>query len=238
MHATAWKQAKKVELVEIPKPVITEETDAILRVTLTAICGSDLHMYHNDVTGMHKGDIIGHEFMGIVEDVGQRVTKLKKGDKVVVAFSIACGQCSYCQQELFSVCDRTNPSKVMENLYGHRTCGIFGYSHLTGGYDGGQAQFARVPIADVKCLKVPMDIPDEKLLFLSDIGPTALHGCVLAGVKPGDTVGIFGSGPVGLLTILFAKHLGAKRVIIIDKRISTLVEEGTRTWCRNNQFCL
>lgn len=165
---------------------------------------------------MRSGDVLGHEFMGIIDAVGDEVKNFKVGDRVVVSFLIACGNCWYCQNELFSLCDTTNPSKEMEEAYGHRIAGIFGYSHMTGGYEGGQAEYVRVPYADVNCLKVPITIPDEKCLLLSDILCTAWHANELGNVSKGQTVAVWGCGPVGLLAIAWAKFRGAKRVIAID----------------------
>lgn len=217
MHALQYFGKKDLRMKEVQRPMITEPGDAIVRITTTAICGSDLHLYHSEFQGLEKGDILGHEFMGIVEDVGSDVKNLNKGDRVVVSFCIACGECEYCKRQEFSVCDRTNPSKTMEKLYGHRTAGIFGYSKLLGGYEGGQAEYARVPLADNNCLKVPSHLKDEQVLFLSDIACTAWHANVLANVQQGDNVAIWGAGPVGLLAAMWAKQVrGANRVILID----------------------
>jgi len=211
-----WQGNKDVKIVERPKPMITEPQDCVVKITASTICGSDLHLYHNEFSGMHKGDILGHEFMGIIESVGSEVKNFKVGDRVVISAIIADGKCYYCQNQLFSCCDTTNPSKEMEQLYGHRTAGIFGYSQLTGGYDGGQAEFVRVPYADVNCLKVPDNLSDEKVLFLSDIVCTGWHANELGGVKEGQTVAVWGCGPVGLMALAWAKFLGAKRIIAID----------------------
>jgi threonine dehydrogenase-like Zn-dependent dehydrogenase len=203
----------------IPKPAITDPRDIILKVTSTTVCGSDLHMYYDKIPGkktMEEGDVLGHEFMGIVESVGPQVSSLKAGDRVVVSAVIACGECMYCKQKQFSLCDVTNPSKQLEDMYGHRLAGIFGYSHLTGGYDGGQAEYVRVPLADMNCLRVPDTLSDEKVLFLSDIACTSFHATELGEVTPGKTVCIWGCGPVGLLTAQWCRIRGAKRVISID----------------------
>jgi len=216
MKALEWHGTQDVRVVERFRPRVTEPKDAIVRVTATTICGSDLHLYHNEFSGMHKGDILGHEFMGYVEDVGTEVKNLNPGDKVVVSFPIVCGKCSYCKNGDFSCCDNTNPSKEMEQQYGHRTAGIFGYSHLTGGYDGGQAEYVRVPFAENCCLKVNPSLPDEKVLLLSDILCTSWYANELADVKEGDVVAVWGCGPVGLLTQMWAKFRGAKRIIAID----------------------
>jgi len=219
MMACQWNGKENVTVVQRPKPVLTEPLDAIIRITSTTVCGSDLHMYFDLVPGekpMQPGDILGHEGMGIVESVGPGVKDLHIGDRVVVSAVIACGQCDYCQKKEFSCCDRTNPSGQMEKLYGHRTSGIFGYSHLTGAFDGCQAEYVRVPLADVNCLKVPPTMSDEQVLFLSDILCTGWHGNELANVKSGDTVCIWGCGPVGLAAMLWARFRGASRVISID----------------------
>lgn len=220
MKACAWYGAEDMRLVEIKKPKVTDPRDAIIRVTTTTICGSDLHMYYNKVPGsgaMQKGDIMGHECMGIVESIGPQVKNLAVGDRVVVSAVISCGECMYCKRQQFSLCDRTNPSTLVENLYGFRLSGIFGYSHLTGGYDGGQAEYVRVPLADLTCLKVPPNLSDEKVLFLSDIACTSYHANEFAETGPGKTVCIWGMGPVGLLTVQWARVRGASRIIAIDK---------------------
>lgn len=216
MHALVWHGKKDVRYDEVPVPLITDTTDIVLKITATTICGSDLHLYTGAMLTMREGDILGHEFMGIVEDVGPAVEKVKKGDRVVVAFGIACGMCSYCGREEYTACDTTNPSTLMENMYGHRTAAIYGYSHLTGGVPGGQSEFVRVPFADVNCLVLPDDIPDDKGLFLSDVIPTSFHGTELANVQKGSTVAIWGLGPIGLLTARWCQIRGASRIIGID----------------------
>lgn len=235
IRATAWYGDSDIRLIEVNKPMITEDRDVIVKITSASICGSDLHLYHHEFAGMKRGDILGHEFMGIIEDVGSKVSKLKIGDKVVVSAIIACGECEYCRARKFSNCDNTNPSKQMEDLYGHRTAGIFGYSALTGGYDGGQAEYVRVPIADINCLKVPNDIPDEKLLFLSDAGCTGYHATRLAKVKEGLTVAIWGAGPVGLMAAMWSKFEKAKRVIVIDA-IPHLLKKAESFGCETLNF--
>jgi threonine dehydrogenase-like Zn-dependent dehydrogenase len=195
--------------------MITEPGDALVRITSTTICGSDLHMYHGEVH-MEKGDVLGHECMGIVEDVGPAVKDIKIGNRVVVSAVISDGKCWFCKKGFYSCCDTTNPSQECEDLYGDRLAGIFGYSHLTGGFEGGQAEFIRVPLADVNLLPVPQELPDEKALFLSDIVCTGWHGNELAGVTEGQTVAVWGCGPVGLMCMMWAKFRGAKRVIGID----------------------
>eukprot|EP01118_Nematostelium_gracile_P011960 TRINITY_DN4314_c0_g1_i1.p1 TRINITY_DN4314_c0_g1~~TRINITY_DN4314_c0_g1_i1.p1 ORF type:complete len:419 (-),score=121.70 TRINITY_DN4314_c0_g1_i1:31-1287(-) len=217
MHAIIWNGKKDMQYVEKPVPMITDSTDIVLRVTATTICGSDLHLYTNAFPDMKQGDIIGHEFMGIVEEVGSDVQRIQRGQRVVVAFDIACGQCEYCQRQEFTACDTTNPSKLNEAMMGHKGAALYGYSHMTGGVPGGQAEFVRVPFADVNCLVVPEGVPDEKALYLSDIIPTAYHGVELADVKPGSTVGIWGLGPVGLLAARWAQLRGATTIIGIDK---------------------
>jgi threonine dehydrogenase-like Zn-dependent dehydrogenase len=216
MNALVWRGKRTVEYVQTPRPCLTDPRDIILRVTATTICGSDLHLYSGNMMDMKDGDILGHEFMGIVEQVGTGVEKLSVGQRVVVAFGIACGTCSYCKREEYTSCDTTNPSNLMEKLYGHRTSAIYGYSHLTGGVPGGQAEYVRVPFADVNCLPLPNDLPDEKALYLSDIIPTALHGVEMGEVKEGDTVAIWGLGPVGLLIARWAQILKARKIIGID----------------------
>jgi threonine dehydrogenase-like Zn-dependent dehydrogenase len=219
MKACVWHGAENMRVEEIAKPAITDPRDIILKVTTTTVCGSDLHMYYDKIPGkkaMEDGDVLGHEFMGIVESVGPQVHKLKVGDRVVVSAVIACGECMYCKKKQFSLCDVTNPSKQLEEMYGHRLSGIFGYSHLTGGYDGGQAEYVRVPLADVNCLRIPDSLPDDKVLFLSDIACTSYHATELGEVTPGKTVCIWGAGPVGLLTAQWCRVRGAKRVISID----------------------
>ncbi len=217
MKAICWHGKSDMRLDTVPDPVIQEPTDAIIKITATAICGSDLHLYDGYTPLMEKGDIIGHEPMGIVVETGSAVTKLKKGDRVVVPFTIACGHCWFCEQTLFSCCDNTNPDhKVAEEMMGHSPSGLFGYSHMLGGYAGGQAEYLRVPHADVGPIKIESDIPDEKVLFLSDIFPTGYMGAENANIRPGDTVAVWGCGPVGQFTIQSAWMLGAGRVVAID----------------------
>ncbi len=217
MKAICWQGRGKIAVGNVPDPRIINPHDAILKVTTTCICGSDLHLYNGFIPTMEKGDIIGHEFMGIVEEVGPQVRNLKKGDRVVVPFTIACGQCFFCRRELWSLCDNTNPNAWMvEKLYGYSPSGLFGYSHLFGGYAGGQAEYVRVPFADVGPLVIPEDLSDEQVIFLSDILPTAYQAAEFGDIKPGDTVAVWGCGPVGLLTIKCAYLLGAERVLAID----------------------
>jgi len=216
MKALRWHGNQKVTVENVNKPVITESKDAIVRITSTTICGSDLHLYHNEVSGMEDGDIMGHEGMGIVESVGTDVEKIKVGDRVVISAVIAEGKCFYCQNGMFSLCDYTNPSKEMEGIYGHRTAGLFGYSHLTGGYEGCQAEFVRVPFADMTLLKVPNNLPDEKLLGLADTVCTGFHATELGKVQEGQSVAIWGLGPIGLMAAAWCKFKGASRIIGID----------------------
>jgi len=199
-----------------PKPLVTEPTDVIVRMVCTTICGSDLHLYHNAVPGLEKGDILGHEGVGIVDSVGTSITKFKPGDRVVISAVIACGECEFCKKQEFSLCDRTNPSKDMEDMYGHRIAGLFGYTHLTGGYDGTQAEFLRVPIAEVNLLKIPPELDDYKALLLSDVACTGWHANECGEVKIGTVVAVWGCGPIGLMTQIWAWHRGASRVIAID----------------------
>jgi threonine dehydrogenase-like Zn-dependent dehydrogenase len=207
----------KVKVEEVPDPQILNQRDAIVRITSTAICGSDLHLYNGYIPSMMKGDILGHEFMGEVVEVGSEVRNLQIGDRVVVPFPIACGNCWTCQQELYSTCENSNLNAWMaEKMFGHSPAGIFGYSHMMGGYAGGQAQYARVPFADVGPLKVPDELEDEQVLFLSDIFPTGYMAAEQCEIQPGDTIAVWGCGPVGQFAIKSAYLLGAERVIAID----------------------
>jgi threonine dehydrogenase-like Zn-dependent dehydrogenase len=217
MKALAWFGVQDVRLVDVPIPDITEEDDVIVKVTGTTICGSDLHLYHGQIQTMQKGDILGHEFMGIVEKVGSNVKKVKVGQRVVASFYIACGECRYCKEGFYTCCDNTNNSTLMNYLYGTRIAGIFGYSHLTGGFAGGQAEYVRVPKANVNLLPVPDDLHDEQALYLSDIVPTSYHCVVDTGVKAGDVVGIWGLGPIGMCVAKWCQLKGATRVIGIDR---------------------
>ena len=218
MKANCWMGTRKVEVADVPDPAILNPRDAIVRITNTAICGSDLHLYNGWIPTMKKGDVLGHEFMGEVVETGKSVTNLKKGDRVVVPFPIACGHCLQCEREMYSLCENTNPNAWMaEKLWGYSPCGIFGYSHMLGGYPGGQAEYARVPFADVGPIKVPDDLDDEQVLFLSDIFPTGYMAADMCGIQPGDVVAVFGCGPVGQFAIKSAYMLGAERVIAIDR---------------------
>jgi threonine dehydrogenase-like Zn-dependent dehydrogenase len=218
MRAICWEGKRNVRVETVPDPKILNSRDAIVRISSTAICGSDLHLYNGFVPTMERGDILGHEFMGEVVETGKNVSNLKVGDRVVVPFPIACGACAMCQQDLFSCCENSNPNAWMaEKLLGYSPAGLFGYSHMLGGYAGGQAEFARVPFADVGPIKVPEGIPDEQVLFLSDIFPTGYMGAELCNIKGGEVIAVWGCGPVGQFAIASAKMLGAERVIAIDR---------------------
>ncbi len=218
MRAVCWNGVTDVRVENVPDPEILNPRDAVIRITSAAICGSDLHLYDGYIPSMKKGDILGHEFMGEVVEVGPGARNLSVGDRVVVPFNIACGQCFFCKKELFSLCDNSNPNGWMsEKMYGHTTAGLYGYSHLTGGYAGGQAEYTRIPYADFNALKVPEGMPDEKVLFLGDIFPTGYMAAENCGIQPGDTVAIWGCGPVAQFAIQSAWMLGAGRVIAIDK---------------------
>ncbi|MGF1478700.1 MAG: zinc-dependent alcohol dehydrogenase [Cyanophyceae cyanobacterium] len=218
MKAVCWHGTHDVRVDTVPDPKILNPRDAIIKITSTAICGSDLHLYDGYIPTMESGDILGHEFMGEVVEVGREVKNLQKGDRVVVPFTISCGHCFFCQRDLWSLCDNSNPNTWMaEEFYGHSPAGLYGYSHLLGGYAGGQAEYARVPFADVGPVKIPDGLTDEQVLFLSDIFPTGYMAAVNADIEPGDTVAIWGCGPVGLFTIRSAFMLGAERVIAIDR---------------------
>jgi threonine dehydrogenase-like Zn-dependent dehydrogenase len=218
MKATCWMGKQKVKVEEVPDPRIINARDAIIRVTSTAICGSDLHLYNGFVPSMEKGDVLGHEFMGEVVEVGPEVRKLKAGDRVVVPFPIACGNCSMCRHQLYACCEVSNPNAWMaEKLWGHSPAGLFGYSHMLGGYAGGQAEYVRVPFADVGPLKVPETLSDEQVLFLSDIFPTGYMGAEMCDIKPGQVIAVWGAGPVGQFAIASARLLGAERIIAIDR---------------------
>jgi threonine dehydrogenase-like Zn-dependent dehydrogenase len=218
MRANCWMGKEDVRVQEVPDPKILNQRDAIVKITSTAICGSDLHLYGGFVPTMEKGDVIGHEFMGEVVEVGNAVNNLRKGDRVVVPFPIACGNCLSCQNGMFSLCENSNPNAWMaEKLWGHSPSGIFGYSHMLGGYAGGQAEYARVPFADVGPIKVPDELTDDQALFLSDIFPTGYMAAEMCDIKPGDTIAVWGCGPVGQFAMKSAYLLGAERVIGIDR---------------------
>ncbi len=218
MKAVCWMGTSKMETLTVDDPKLLNPRDAIIKVTRTAICGSDLHLFDGFIPTMEQGDIMGHEFMGIVEEVGPSVKNLRRGDRVVVPFTIACGSCLFCKKKVWAACDNSNPNAhLMEAAYGYSGSGLFGYSHMMGGYAGGQAQYVRVPFADVGPLKIESDLPDEKVLFLSDIFPTGYMAAENAQIQPGDTVAVWGCGPVGQFAIASAFMLGAARVIAIDR---------------------
>ena len=235
MKAVCWMGANKMTVENVPDPKILNPRDAIVRITSTCICGSDLHLYNGLIPTMQQGDIMGHEFMGEVVETGSGVSadKLKVGDRVVVPFTIACGRCFFCDQKLWSSCENSNPNYWMaEKMMGYSPSGLFGYTHMMGGYAGGQAQYARVPFADIGPLKIPQGIPDDKVVFLSDIFPTGYFGAVNCDIKPGDTVAIWGCGPVGQFAIRSAFMLGAERVIAIDRfgyRLQMAEQAGAET---------
>jgi threonine dehydrogenase-like Zn-dependent dehydrogenase len=218
MKATCWHGTKNIQVDKVPDPKLLNPRDAIIKITSTAICGSDLHLYNGFIPTMKRGDILGHEFMGEVVEKGPGVSTLSVGDRVVVPFPIACGHCEQCQRELYSLCENSNPNAWMaEKLYGYSPAGLFGYSHMMGGYAGGQAEFARVPFADIGPMKVPEGLSDEQVLFLSDILPTGYMAAEACGIQPGDVVAVWGCGPVGQFAIASAYMLGAEKVIAIDR---------------------
>ncbi|AFZ24651.1 theronine dehydrogenase-like Zn-dependent dehydrogenase [Cylindrospermum stagnale PCC 7417] len=218
MKAVCWYGANEVRVENVPEPKILNPRDAIVKITSTAICGSDLHIYGGYIPTMQKGDIIGHEFMGEVVEVGQGVNNLKIGDRIVVPSTIGCGHCNYCQRDMWSLCDNSNPNAwIEEKVYGYVTSAIYGYSHAIGGYAGAQAEYVRVPFADVGVVKVPPDIPDEMLLFISDAIPTGYMGAELCNIQPGDIVAVWGCGAVGQFAMISAYMMGAEKVIAIDR---------------------
>jgi threonine dehydrogenase-like Zn-dependent dehydrogenase len=218
LKALCWQGKTDVRVENVQDPEILNPRDAIIKITLTAICGSDLHLYDGYIPTMEPGDILGHEFMGEVVETGKGVTNLKKGDRVAVPFTISCGKCYYCENQLWSLCDNSNPNAwIAEKMYGYSPSGLFGYSHMMGGYAGGQAQYARVPFADVGPIKIPESLRDEQVLFLTDIFPTGYMAAEVCEIKPGDVVAIFGCGPVAQFAIRSAYMLGAERVIAIDR---------------------
>jgi threonine dehydrogenase-like Zn-dependent dehydrogenase len=218
MKANCWLGTQHVEVRDVPDPTILNPRDAIIRVTRTAICGSDLHLYNGFIPTMRRGDVLGHEFMGEVVELGTGVKNLAIGDRVVVPFPIACGHCLQCEREMYSLCENSNPNAwVAEKLWGYSPCGIFGYSHMLGGFAGGQAQYVRVPFADVGPIKIPDHLGDEQVLFLSDIFPTGYMAAEACNIQPGDIVAVWGCGPVGQFAIKSAYLLGAEQVIAIDR---------------------
>lgn len=230
MKALCWHGTNDVRVQKVPEPKILNPRDAIVKVTLTAICGSDLHLFDGFIPTMKRGDILGHEFMGEVVEVGKDNTRLKAGDRVVVPFTISCGRCFFCERDLWSLCDNSNPNAWMaEKLYGASPAGLFGYSHMMGGYAGGQAEYVRVPFADVGPLEIPDGLGDEQVLFLSDIFPTGYMAAENCGIRPGETIAVWGCGPVGQFSIKSAWMLGAGRVIAIDRepeRLKMAAEHG------------
>ena len=218
MKAVVWNGTHKVRVENVDDPQIVNPHDAIVRVTATAICGSDLHLYNGYMPTMKPGDILGHEFIGVIEEVGPLVTKVRRGDRVAVPFNIACGSCEPCMREHWSLCDNSNPNAAMaERLYGYSCAGLFGYSHLFGGYAGGQAEYARVPFADIGCLVIPDEVDDERALFLTDIFPTGYMAAENCDIKRGDVIAVWGCGPVGQFAIRSAYLQGAEEVIAIDR---------------------
>jgi threonine dehydrogenase-like Zn-dependent dehydrogenase len=218
MKAVCWNGVTTVEVEQVPDPQLINPRDAIIKVTSTAICGSDLHLYNGYIPSMKKGDILGHEFMGEVVDVGRNVNNLKIGDRVVVPFPIACGNCYFCTKGMWSLCDNSNPNAALaESFYGHSPAGIFGYSHMMGGYAGGQAEYVRVPFSDVGPFKIENGFRDEQVLFLTDIFPTGYMAAENGNIQPGDTVAVWGCGPVGQFAIQSAWMFNPARVIAIDR---------------------
>ncbi len=218
MRALVWHGTHDVRVDNVPDPEILNPRDAILRITSTAICGSDLHLYDNYIPTLQKGDILGHEFMGEVVETGPEVKNLRVGDRVAVPFTISCGSCFFCTSDLWSLCDNGNPNAEMaEAMWGFSSAGMFGYSHLTGGYAGGQAEYVRVPYADVGPIKIPEGLSDDQVLFLTDVFPTGFMAAENCSIQPGDTIAVWGCGPVGQFAIRSAFMLGAHRVIALDR---------------------
>ncbi len=230
MKALRWYGKEDMRVEEVPDPTIKDPRDVIIKITSTAICGSDLHLYDAYMPTMEKGDIVGHEPMGEVVEVGKEVKNLKKGDRVVVPFTISCGECFFCKNEMYSLCDNSNPNaKIAREAMGQSPAGLFGYSHMLGGYAGGQAEYLRVPYADIGPIKIPEKLSDEQVLFLSDIFPTGYMAAENCNIQKGDTVAVWGCGPVGQFAIKSAWMLGAERVIAIDtvpERLAMAKKEG------------
>lgn len=233
MKANCWFGKRDVRVVDVPDPRIINKRDAIVKVTSTAICGSDLHLYNGYIPTMEAGDILGHEFMGEIVEVGPDVTKRKVGDRVVVGFPISCGECFFCKKELFSLCENSNPNAWMaEKVFGRSPAGLFGYSHLTGGFAGGQAQYVRVPFADIGTVKIENGFTDEQVLFLSDVFPTGYMAAENCNISSGDTIAVWGCGPVGQFAIRSCFLLGAERVLAIDRlpgRLRMAADAGAET---------
>ncbi len=236
MRAVVWEGKNNVRVSQVPDPKILNQRDAVVKVSLTAICGSDLHLYNGYIPTMKSGDVLGHEFMGQVVEVGREVKNLVKGDWVVVPFTIACGRCFFCERDLWSLCDNTNPNAwIADTAYGYSGSGLFGYSHMYGGYPGGQAEYVRVPFADVGPIKIYEDLRDDQVLFLSDIFPTGYMAAENCNIQPGDTVAVWGCGPVGLFAMKSALLLGAERVIAIDRLPERLLK--ARECCAETINC-
>lgn len=216
MKALTWKGKNSVAIEDVPRPKIVEDRDIILRVTGSTVCGSDLHLLHGSVIQMAKGDILGHEFCGVVDEVGPGVKNLKVGTRGVVSFNIACGDCFFCKQKLSSQCEKTNVNTTAKSMYGNQTSGMFGYSHFTGGFGGGQAEYVRVPFGEVNLLEIPDEVPDEKALYLSDVLATSFNAVKDTAVYEGDSVAIWGAGPIGQMAGVFALLEGAKKIIFVD----------------------
>jgi len=231
MQALTYHGAHDVRVETVPDPSILEADDIVLRITATAICGSDLHLYRGKVPGLDHGDILGHEFMGVVEDAGRDVRAVKKGDRVVIPFTISCGECRFCGEDLYAACENTNPARgILLNAKGIKSgAGMFGYTKFYGQYPGGQAEYVRVPKANAGPLKIPDGLADEKVLFLSDILPTGYQAALNAGIKRGSSVAIFGAGPVGLMSVACARLLGAETIYLIDHHDYRL-DFAQRTW--------
>jgi threonine dehydrogenase-like Zn-dependent dehydrogenase len=218
MKALEWYGTHDIRVETAQEPAIIDARDAIIRITLTSICGSDLHLYDGYIPATEKGDILGHEFMGEVVELGPEITNLKRGDRVVIAFPISCGRCYYCRRQEYALCDNSNPNAgPAGKVWGHAPAGIYGYSHLLGGYPGGQAEYVRVPYADVGAIKIPDNLTDEQVLFLSDVFPTGYQAAYYCDIKPDDVVAVWGCGPVGQFAIRNARLLGAGRIIAIDR---------------------
>ena len=230
MKALTWHGKHDIRCEQVPDPIIEHPRDAIVKVSACAICGSDLHLFDGFMPGMKSGDIMGHEFMGEVVETGKENTALKAGDRVVIPFTIFCGECDQCRRGNFSVCERSNRNAdKASKMFGHTTAGLFGYSHITGGYPGGQAEYVRVPFADTTHIRVPDGLTDEQVLFLGDILPTGWQAAVQCDIQPTDTVAIWGAGPVGLMAVISAVLLGARQVIVIDRvpeRLAMAQEKG------------
>ena len=233
MKALTWHGKHDIRCETVPDPIIEDDRDAIIKVTACAICGSDLHLYQGSVPDMHSGDVMGHEAMGEVVEVGKGNSKLQVGDRVVVPFTISCGHCFFCQRGFFSGCENSNPDKAKaKKMWGNSPAGLFGYTHMLGGYSGGQAEYLRVPYADVGPIKVPDGLTDEQALFLSDIFPTGYMAAEFCNIQPGETVAIWGCGPVGQMAIRSAYMLGAARVIAVDsvaERLALAAASGALT---------